>query len=72
MFGENKIMHHLIVMDDVSGIADSLKKIADFLTVIRQYRYHYIYIFNIIIPDKEIQTFGKKFISNEHFKYFFS
>ena len=61
MFGENKIMHHLIVMDDVSGIADSLKKIADFLTVTRQYRYHYIYIFNIIIPDKEIQTFGKKF-----------
>ena len=61
MFGENKIMHHLIVMDDVLGIADSLKKIADFLTVTRQYRYHYIYIFNIIIPDKEIQTFGKKF-----------
>ena len=33
VYGENKVMDHLIVMDNVSGIADSCKEIANFLTV---------------------------------------
>ena len=37
IFGENKIMDHLIVMDDVSGISDSCKEFADFLTITRKY-----------------------------------
>ena len=53
-------MDRLIVMDDVSGIADSCKEFADFLTVSRKYRYHCVYVFHVIIPEKEI---WKKIIS---------
>ena len=35
-------MDRLIVMDDVSGTADGSHKFAEFLTVCRKYRYHYI------------------------------
>ena len=38
--GENKIMDHLIVMDDISGLADSCKEFADFLTITQKYWYH--------------------------------
>ena len=34
VYGENKVMDRLIVMDDVSGLADSCKEFADFLTII--------------------------------------
>ena len=51
---KKKIMGDLIVMDDVSGIADSCKEFADFLTVSRKYRYHCVYVFHIIIPQREI------------------
>ena len=47
-------MDCLIVMDNVSGVADSCKEFADFLTVSRKYRYHCACIFHIIIPEKEI------------------
>ena len=47
-------MDRLIVRDDVSGIADSCKKFADFSTVSRKYRYHCVYVFHIIIPQREI------------------
>ena len=54
IYGENKVMGLLIVMDDVSGLAGSCKEFADFLTITRKYRYHCIYVFHIIIPNKEI------------------
>ena len=54
VYGEKKIMDRLIVMDDVSGIADSCKEFIDFLTVSQKYRYHCVYVFHIISPDKEI------------------
>ena len=38
IYGEKKIMGHLIVTDDVSGIADSSNTLADFLTVSGKYR----------------------------------
>ena len=37
-FGEKMSMNRLTVMDDVSGIADTSKKFAEFLTVCRKYR----------------------------------
>ena len=37
IYGENKFMDCLIVMDDVSGLADSCKEFADFLTITRKY-----------------------------------
>ena len=54
MFGENKIMDRLIVMDNVPGITDSCKEFTDFLTITRKHRYNCIYIFYNIIPDKDI------------------
>ena len=60
VYGENKVMNRLIVMDDLSGLADSCKEFADFLTITRKYRYHCVYVFHIIMPDKEV---WKKIIS---------
>ena len=37
-FGQKISMNRLTVMDDVSGIADTSKKFAEFLTVCRKYR----------------------------------
>ena len=51
---ENKIMDRLIVMDNVSGLGNSCKEFADFLTRTRKYRYHCIYVFHIVIPDRDI------------------
>ena len=64
MFGENKIMDPLIVMDNVLGIAASCKEFADFLPITRKYCYHCIYVFHIIIPDTDI---WKKLISQTNF-----
>ena len=36
------------------GLADSCKEFADFLMITRKYRYHCIYVFHIIIPDRDI------------------
>ena len=55
IYGENKKLDILIVMDDVSGIADSLRSdFADFLTVSRKYRYNVGYAFHVIKPSREI------------------
>ena len=54
VFGEKISVNCLIVMDDVSVIADHCKKSAEFLTVCRKYRYHYIYVFDIIAPESQI------------------
>ena len=60
VYGENKVMDCLIVMDNISGIADSCKEFANFITVSRKYRCHCVCVFHIIIPEKEI---WKKIIS---------
>ena len=55
MYGEKKKLDHLIIMDDVSGIADSSKSnLANFLTVSRKYRYNVLYAFHVIKTAKEI------------------
>ena len=53
-------MDRLLAMDNVSGVADSCKEFADFLTVTLKYRYHCVYVFHTIIQEKEI---WKKIIS---------
>ena len=45
---------HLIVMDDVLGLAYNSQKFANFLTIARKYRYHCVYIFHTIHPQKAI------------------
>ena len=44
----------LIVMNDVSGLADTSAKFASFLTVARKFKYHCLYIFHTIHPEKSI------------------
>ena len=39
-FGENKKLDQLIIMDDVSGVADISKNFANFLTVSRKFGYN--------------------------------
>ena len=47
-------MGRLIIMDDVSGVADVSKKFANFLTVSRKFGYNCVYIFRVIVPASQI------------------
>ena len=53
-YGEKSIRSRLIVMDDVSGLADLSTRFANFLTVARKFGYHCLYIFHAIHPEKAI------------------
>ena len=53
-FGENKKLDRLIVMDDVSGVADVSKNFANFLTVSRKFGYNCIYVFHVIVPASQM------------------
>ena len=48
IFGENKKFDKLIVMDDVSGLADKSNDFANFLTVSQKFGSICLYIFHII------------------------
>ena len=52
IFGEKSERDKLIVLDDVSGLADDSKKFVNFLTVARKYSYNCVYIFHTIYPEK--------------------
>ena len=54
LFGQNKKADRLIVMDDVSGVAEISKKLANFLTVSRKFGYHCVYVFHVIAPATQI------------------
>ena len=53
-FGENRKLGRLIIMDDVSGVADVLKKFANFLTVTRKFGYNCVYVFHVVVPASQI------------------
>ena len=53
-YGENTKRDRLIVMDNVSGLADSSQKFASFLSIPRKFRYHCVYIFHTVHPEKGI------------------
>ena len=53
-FGENRKLDRLIIMDDVSGVADVSKKFANFLTVSRKFDYDCVYVFHVIVPASQI------------------
>ena len=69
-FRENISMDCLIVMDDVLSIAENCKKFAEILTVCRKYRYHYICVFHIIMPEN--QTWKKILSQPNIFNIFLS
>ena len=52
--GENRKLHRLIIMDDVSGIANVSKKFSDFLTVSRKFGYNCVYVFHVIVPSSQV------------------
>ena len=54
-YGEKSKKNRLIVMDHVSGLADTSKKFEKFLTVAHKFNYTYDYIFHIIYPEKVIR-----------------
>ena len=54
IFGENKDFDKLIVMDNVSGLAEKSNGFANFLTVTRKFGYTYLDIFHITYPTKSI------------------
>ena len=53
-YGEDKKIQRLIVTDDVSGLADRSNTFANFLIVTRKFGYRCVYMFHIILPEKEI------------------
>ena len=53
-YGGDKKIKHLIVMDNVSGLADRSNRFASFLTMNRKIGYHCFYTFHIIFPATEI------------------
>ena len=53
-YDEKSQRNRLIVMDDVSGLADLSIKFANFLTIAGKYRYHCVYIFHTVHPEKSI------------------
>ena len=53
-YRENKKTDSLIVMGDVSALADLSNKFASFLMITRKFSYHCVCIFHIILPEKRI------------------
>ena len=54
IFGEKSNRDRLLVLDDVSGLADESNKFASFLAVARKYSYNCVYIFHSIHTEKTI------------------
>ena len=53
-FGKTRKLDRLIIMDDVSGVADVSKKFANFLTVSRKFAYNCVYVFHVSVPASQI------------------
>ena len=51
VMGENRELDRLIVMDDISGLADKSNEFSSFLTVSRKFGYSCLYSFHIIFPN---------------------
>ena len=51
--GENSLISKLIIMDDVSGLADKSQDFSNFLTVSRKYGFSCLYVFHTIYPGRQ-------------------
>ena len=49
---ENNIFNKLIVIDDVSGLADKSNDFAKFLTVSRKFKFTWVYVFHTMFPTR--------------------
>ena len=48
--GEQLAVTRIIIMDDVSGLADKSEEFSNFLTVSRKYGFSCLYVFHTIYP----------------------
>ena len=53
-FSKNRKMDRLIIMDDVSGVADISKNLSNFLPVSRKFGYNCVYLFHVIVPSSQV------------------
>ena len=53
VLAENLIVNKLIVMDEVSGLADKSEDFSNFLTVSRKYGFSCVYVFHTIYPGRQ-------------------
>ena len=51
--GEQLLVNKLIIMDDVSGLADKSEEFSNFLTVSRKYVFFCLYVFHAIYPGRQ-------------------
>ena len=51
--GEQLVVNKLIIMDDVSGLADKSEEFSYFLTVSRKYGFSCLYVFHTIYPGRQ-------------------
>ena len=51
--GENLQVNKLIIMDDVSGLADKSQEFSNFLTISRKYGFSCLYVFHTIYPGRQ-------------------
>ena len=51
--GEQAHINKLIIMDDVSGLADKSEEFSNFLTVSRKYGFSCVYVFHTIYPGRQ-------------------
>ena len=51
--GEQFTVNRLIIMDDVSGLADKSEEFSNFLTVSRKYGFSCLYVFHTIYPGRQ-------------------
>ena len=67
--GEWTQINELIVMDDVSGLADKCENFSNFLTVSRKYGFTCVYVFHTIYPGRQS---WEMIMSQTHIFNFFS
>ena len=68
VLGENLIVNKLVVMDDVSGLADKSEDFSNFLTVSRKYGFSCVYVFHTIYPGR--QSWDMKMSQTHIFNFF--
>ena len=66
--GESLSVTRLIVMDNVSGLADKSEEFSNFLTVSRKYGFSCLYVFHTIYPGRQS---WKMIMSQTHIFNFF-
>ena len=64
--GEQLTVNRLIIMDDISGLADKSEEFSNFLTVSRKYDFSCLYVFHTIYPGRQSceMIMSKTHISN--------